>query len=136
MQRFCWRGALLLSFATSVAAQETSKVTPLLSRDLADIPRLALQPGQTFYEGPNDIHCRSQRPGTIQRVLTTFCGITRHSSILGSWAEAQTHTLSATGVAWGKGNRWIRGRCQHTPSGSLRSSRDARRCLTPVDRSV
>jgi quercetin dioxygenase-like cupin family protein len=92
-------GALLLSFAASVAAQEPPKVTPLLSRDLTDIPGkegtmliveyapggadpvhrhnahafvyvmegsvimqvkgaepVTLHPGQTFYEGPNDIH--------------------------------------------------------------------------------
>jgi hypothetical protein len=38
MHRFLLAGALLLSFAASVAAQEPPKVTPLLSRDLTDIP--------------------------------------------------------------------------------------------------
>ena len=38
MYRFLLAGALLLSFAASVAAQEPPKVTPLLSRDLTDIP--------------------------------------------------------------------------------------------------
>ena len=99
MHRFLLAGALLLSFAGSVAAQETTKVTSLMSRDLSDIPgkegdmliveyapgsvdpvhrhnanafiyvlegsvvmqvkggeQVTLQPGQTFYEGPNDIH--------------------------------------------------------------------------------
>ena len=99
MHRFLLAGALLLSFAASVAAQETTKVTSLMSRDLSDIPgkegdmliveyapgavdpvhrhnadafvyvlegsvvmqvkggeQVTLQPGQTFYEGPNDIH--------------------------------------------------------------------------------
>jgi quercetin dioxygenase-like cupin family protein len=99
MHRFLLAGALLLSFAASVAAQEPPKVTPLLSRDLTDIPGkegtmliveyapggadpvhrhnahafvyvlegsvimqvkgaepVTLHPGQTFYEGPNDIH--------------------------------------------------------------------------------
>ena len=99
MHRFLLAGALLLSFAGSVAAQETTKVTSLMSRDLSDIPGkegdmliveyapgavdpihrhnanafvyvlegsvvmqvkggepVTLQPGQTFYEGPNDIH--------------------------------------------------------------------------------
>ena len=99
MHRFLLAGALLLSFAGSVAAQETTKVTTLMSRDLSDIPGkegdmliveyapgavdpvhrhnadafvyvlegsvvmqvkggepVTLQPGQTFYEGPNDIH--------------------------------------------------------------------------------
>jgi quercetin dioxygenase-like cupin family protein len=92
-------GALLLSFAASVAAQEPPKVTPLPSRDLTDFPGkegtmliveyapggadpihrhdahafvyvlegsvvmqvkgaepVTLHPGQTFYEGPNDVH--------------------------------------------------------------------------------
>ena len=99
MHRFLLAGALLLSFAGSVAAQESAKVTSLMSRDLSDIPGkegdmliveyppgavdpvhrhnanafvyvlegsvvmqvkggepVTLQPGQTFYEGPNDIH--------------------------------------------------------------------------------
>ena len=100
MHRFLLAGALLLlSSAGSVAAQETTKVTSLMSRDLSDIPgkegdmliveyapgavdpihrhnanafvyvlegsvvmqvkggeQVTLQPGQTFYEGPNDIH--------------------------------------------------------------------------------
>jgi quercetin dioxygenase-like cupin family protein len=99
MHRFLLAGALLLSFAASLAAQEPPKVTPLLSRDLTDIPGkegtmliveyapgwadpvhrhnahafvyvlegsvimqvkgaepVTLHPGQTFYEGPNDIH--------------------------------------------------------------------------------
>jgi quercetin dioxygenase-like cupin family protein len=99
MHRFLLAGALLLSFAASVAAQEPPKVTPLLSRDLTDIPGkegtmltveyapggadpvhrhnahafvyvlegsvvmqvegaepVTLHPGQTFYEGPNDVH--------------------------------------------------------------------------------
>ena len=100
MHRFLLAGALLLlSFAGSDAAQETTKVTSLMSRDLSDIPgkegdmliveyapgavdpvhrhnanafvyvlegsvvmqvkggeQVTLQPGQTFYEGPNDIH--------------------------------------------------------------------------------
>jgi quercetin dioxygenase-like cupin family protein len=99
MHRFLLAGALLLSFAASVAAQEPPKLTPLLSRDLTDIPGkegtmviveyasggadpvhrhnahafvyvlegsvimqikgaepVTLHPGQTFYEGPNDIH--------------------------------------------------------------------------------
>ena len=99
MHRFLLAGALLLSFAGSVAAQETTKVTSLMSRDLSDIPGkegdmliveyppgavdpvhrhnanafvyvlegsvvmqvkgsepVTLHPGQTFYEGPNDIH--------------------------------------------------------------------------------
>ena len=99
MHRFLLASALLLSFAGSVAAQETTKVTSLMSRDLSDIPGkegdmliveyapgaedpvhrhnanafvyvlegsvvmqvkggepVTLQPGQTFYEGPNDIH--------------------------------------------------------------------------------
>jgi quercetin dioxygenase-like cupin family protein len=90
---------LLLSSAGSDAAQETTKVTSLMSRDLSDIPgkegdmliveyapgavdpvhrhnadafvyvlegsvvmqvkggeQVTLQPGQTFYEGPNDVH--------------------------------------------------------------------------------
>ena len=38
MHRFLLAGALLLSFAGSVAAQETTKVTSLMSRDLSDIP--------------------------------------------------------------------------------------------------
>jgi quercetin dioxygenase-like cupin family protein len=99
MHRFLLAGALLLSFAAAVAAQEPPKVTPLMSRDLTDIPGkegtmlmveyppggadpvhrhnahafvyvlegsvimqvkgaepVTLHPGQTFYEGPNDIH--------------------------------------------------------------------------------
>jgi quercetin dioxygenase-like cupin family protein len=99
MHRFLLASALLLSFAAPVAAQETSKVTTLFSRDLSDIPGkegtmliveyppgaadpvhrhnanafvyvlegsiimqvkgsepITLHPGQTFYEGPNDIH--------------------------------------------------------------------------------
>jgi quercetin dioxygenase-like cupin family protein len=99
MHRFLLASALLLSFAGSVAAQETTKVTSLMSRDLSDIPgkegdmliveyapgaedpvhrhnadafvyvlegsvvmqvkggeAVTLHPGQTFYEGPNDIH--------------------------------------------------------------------------------
>ena len=99
MHRFLLASALLLSFAGSVAAQESAKVTSLMSRDLSDIPGkegdmliveyppgsvdpvhrhnanafiyvlegsvvmqvkggepVTLQPGQTFYEGPNDIH--------------------------------------------------------------------------------
>ena len=99
MHRFLLASALLLSFAGSVAAQETTKVTSLMSRDLSDIPgkegdmliveyppgavdpvhrhnanafvyvlegsvvmqvkggeQVTLQPGQTFYEGPNDVH--------------------------------------------------------------------------------
>ena len=100
MHRFLLAGALLLlSFAGTDAAQETTKVTSLMSRDLSDIPgkegdmliveyapgavdpihrhnanafvyvlegsvvmqvkggeQVTLQPGQTFYEGPNDIH--------------------------------------------------------------------------------
>ena len=99
MHRCLLAGALLLSFAASVAAQEPPKVTPLLSRDLTDIPGkegtmliveyapggadpvhrhnahafvyvlegsvvmqvegaepVTLHPGQTFYEGPNDVH--------------------------------------------------------------------------------
>ena len=38
MHRFLLASALLLSFAGSVAAQETTKVTSLMSRDLSDIP--------------------------------------------------------------------------------------------------
>jgi quercetin dioxygenase-like cupin family protein len=38
MHRFLLAGALLLSFAAAVAAQEPPKVTPLMSRDLTDIP--------------------------------------------------------------------------------------------------
>ena len=92
-------GALLLNFTAFVAAQETPKVTTLMSRDLTDLPGkegtmliveyapggedpvhrhnahafvyvlegsvvmqvegaepVTLHPGQTFYEGPNDIH--------------------------------------------------------------------------------
>ena len=100
MHRFLLAGALLLlSSAGTDAAQETTKVTSLMSRDLSDIPgkegdmliveyapgavdpvhrhdanafvyvlegsvvmqvkggeQVTLQPGQTFYEGPNDIH--------------------------------------------------------------------------------
>ena len=99
MHRFLLASALLLSFAGSVAAQESAKVTSLMSRDLSDIPgkegdmliveyppgavdpvhrhnanafiyvlegsvvmqvkggeAVTLQSGQTFYEGPNDIH--------------------------------------------------------------------------------
>jgi quercetin dioxygenase-like cupin family protein len=99
MHRFLLASALLLSFAGSVAAQESAKVTSLMSRDLSDIPGkegdmliveyppgavdpvhrhnanafiyvlegsvvmqvkggepVTLQSGQTFYEGPNDIH--------------------------------------------------------------------------------
>ena len=99
MHRLLLASALLLSFAGSVAAQESAKVTSLMSRDLSDIPGkegdmliveyppgavdpvhrhnanafvyvlegsvvmqvkggepVTLQPGQTFYEGPNDIH--------------------------------------------------------------------------------
>ena len=99
MHRFLLAGALLLSFAASVAAQEPAKVTSLMSRDLSDIPGkegemliveyapggedpvhrhnahafvyvlegtvimqvkgaepVTLHPGQTFYEGPNDVH--------------------------------------------------------------------------------
>ena len=101
MHRFFLVGALLLilSSAGTDAAQETTKVTSLMSRDLSDIPGkegdmliveyapgavdpvhrhnadafvyvlegsvvmqvkggepVTLQPGQTFYEGPNDIH--------------------------------------------------------------------------------
>jgi quercetin dioxygenase-like cupin family protein len=99
MHRFLLASALLLSFAGSVAAQESAKVTSLMSRNLSDIPGkegdmliveyppgavdpvhrhnanafiyvlegsvvmqvkggepVTLQPGQTFYEGPNDIH--------------------------------------------------------------------------------
>lgn len=100
MHRFLLAGALLLlSAAGTDAAQETTKVTSLMSRDLSDIPgkegdmliveyapgavdpihrhnanafvyvlegsvvmqvkggeQVTLQPGQTFYEGPNDIH--------------------------------------------------------------------------------
>ena len=100
MHRFLLAGALLLlSSAGTDAAQETTKVISLMSRDLSDIPRkegdmliveyapgavdpihrhnanafvyvlegsvvmqvkggeqVTLQPGQTFYEGPNDIH--------------------------------------------------------------------------------
>jgi quercetin dioxygenase-like cupin family protein len=99
MQRYLLVSAFLLSFAGSVAAQETTKVTSLMSRDLTDFPGkegtmliveyapgaedpvhrhnahafvyvlegsvvmqvkggepVTLQPGQTFYEGPNDIH--------------------------------------------------------------------------------
>jgi quercetin dioxygenase-like cupin family protein len=99
MHRFLLAGALLLSFAGSVSAQETTKVTSLMSRDLTDLPgkegtmliveyapgaedpvhrhnahafvyvlegsvvmqvkgaeAVTLHPGQTFYEGPTDIH--------------------------------------------------------------------------------
>jgi quercetin dioxygenase-like cupin family protein len=99
MHRFLLAAALLLSFAAPAAAQETTKVTPLLSRDLTDIPGkegtmliveyppggtdpvhrhnahafvyvlegsiimqvkgsepVTLHSGDTFYEGPNDIH--------------------------------------------------------------------------------
>jgi quercetin dioxygenase-like cupin family protein len=99
MHRLLLASALLVSFAGSVAAQETTKVTSLMSRDLSDIPgkegdmliveygpgavdpvhrhdadafvyvlegsvvmqvkggeQVTLQPGQTFYEGPNGIH--------------------------------------------------------------------------------
>jgi quercetin dioxygenase-like cupin family protein len=99
MHRFLLAGAILLSFAASVAAQEPPKVTTLMSRDLTDIPGkegtmliveyapggadpihrhdahafvyvlegsvvmqvkgaepVTLHPGQTFYEGPNDVH--------------------------------------------------------------------------------
>jgi quercetin dioxygenase-like cupin family protein len=99
MHRFLLASALLLNFAGSVAAQESAKVTSLMSRDLSDIPGkegdmliveyppsavdpvhrhnanafvyvlegsvvmqvkggepVTLHPGQTFYEGPNDIH--------------------------------------------------------------------------------
>ena len=101
MHRFLLAGALLLllSSAGTDAAEETTKVTSLMSRDLSDIPgkegdmliveyapgavdpvhrhnadafvyvlegsvvmqvkggeQVTLQPGQTFYEGPNDIH--------------------------------------------------------------------------------
>src|SRR5215471_16268094 len=38
MHRFLLSSALLLSFATPVAAQEPAKVTTLFSRDLSDIP--------------------------------------------------------------------------------------------------
>ena len=38
MHRFLLAGALLLSFAGSVGAQETTKVTSLMSRDLTDLP--------------------------------------------------------------------------------------------------
>ena len=38
MHRFLLAGALLLSSAGSDAAQETTKVTSLMSRDLSDIP--------------------------------------------------------------------------------------------------
>ena len=96
MHRFLLAGALP---SASGAAQETPNVTPLLSRDLTDIPGkdgtmllveyapggadpvhrhsahafvyvlegsvvmqvegaepVTLHPGQTFYEGPNDVH--------------------------------------------------------------------------------
>ncbi len=99
MHRFLLAAALLLSFAAPAAAQETTKVTPLLSRDLTDsrgkegtmliveyppggtdpVHRhnahafvyvlegsiimqvkgsepVTLHSGDTFYEGPNDIH--------------------------------------------------------------------------------
>ena len=99
MQKFLLASALLLSFAGSVGAVETTRVTSLMSRDLSDIPGkegdmliveyapgaqdpvhrhnahafvyvlegsvvmqvkggepVTLQPGQTFYEGPDDIH--------------------------------------------------------------------------------
>ena len=99
MYRFLLVGTLLLSFAAPAPAQETAKVTTLMSRDLTDIPGkegtmliveyppgavdpvhrhnanafvyvlegsvimqvkgqepVTLHPGQTFYEGPNDIH--------------------------------------------------------------------------------
>ena len=97
MHRVLLASALLI--AGSAAAQESTKVTSLMSRDLSDIPGkegdmliveyppgavdpvhrhnanafvyvlegsvvmqvkggepVTLQPGQTFYEGPNDIH--------------------------------------------------------------------------------
>ncbi len=101
MHRFLLAGAFLIILGSvgTDAAQETTKVTSLMSRDLSDIPgkegdmliveyapgaqdpvhrhnahafvyvlegsvvmqvkggeQVTLQPGQTFYEGPNDIH--------------------------------------------------------------------------------
>src|SRR6476660_9949116 len=117
MHRFLLAGALLLSFAASVAAQEPPKVTPLLSRDLTDIPGkegtmliveyapggadpvhrhnahafvyvlegsvimqvkgaepVTLHPGQTFYEGPDDIHvvCRNASKTEPAKFLVVF----------------------------------------------------------------
>jgi quercetin dioxygenase-like cupin family protein len=117
MHRFLLAGALLLSFAGSVGAQETTKVTSLMSRDLTDLPgkegtmlvveyapgaedpvhrhnahafvyvlegsvvmqvkggqEATLTPGQTFYEGPDDVHtvgrnASTTRPAKILAIL-------------------------------------------------------------------
>jgi quercetin dioxygenase-like cupin family protein len=110
MHRFLLAAALLLSFAAPAAAQETTKVTPLLSRDLTDIPGkegtmliveyppggtdpvhrhnahafvyvlegsiimqvkgsepVTLHSGDTFYEGPNDIHIVGRNASKTER---------------------------------------------------------------------
>ena len=117
MHRFLLASALLLSFAGSVAAQESAKVTSLMSRDLSDIPgkegdmliveyppgavdpvhrhnanafiyvlegsvvmqvkggeAVTLQSGQTFYEGPNDIHVvgRNASKTEPEKLLVVF----------------------------------------------------------------
>jgi quercetin dioxygenase-like cupin family protein len=99
MHRFLLASVLLLSFTAFVAAEEPPKVTPLMSRDMPDIPGregtmliveyppggadpvhrhnanafvyvlegsvvmqvkgsepVTLHAGETFYEGPDDIH--------------------------------------------------------------------------------
>jgi hypothetical protein len=60
------QGMLVLAcLMTGTAMAQDAKVTQLLSKDLTDLPgkeglkggkEITLTPGQSFYEGPDDVH--------------------------------------------------------------------------------
>ena len=57
------------SFAAPLAnASPEAAATPLMTQPLADDPgkEVTLTPGQTFYEGPNDVHVVGRNASTTQ----------------------------------------------------------------------